>query len=219
MGACGAPMLSGMTDLHRELERQVAKFLGREDAMLFNSGFGGALGTISGLLRKSDVAILDISLRRMDGIALVRRIREEQIPVEIVFLTICDDKDIFEEALDLGVKGYLLKDCTEAELIRCVMAVASGQHYTAPPMTTFLVDKVRRNERFARETTGLDLLTPQERAVLRRIADGKTSKEIAQEMGIATKTVDAHRANICNKLEIHGPNVLGRFAVRHRTEF
>ena len=74
MGACGSPMLSGMTDLHRELERAMAKFLGREDAMLFNSGFGGALGTLSGLLRKSDVAILDnrshLSLR--DGAVLSR---------------------------------------------------------------------------------------------------------------------------------------------------
>ena len=74
MGACGSPLLSGMTDLHRQLERRVAKFLGREDAMLFNSGFGGALGTISGLLRKTDVAILDnrshLSLR--DGAVLSR---------------------------------------------------------------------------------------------------------------------------------------------------
>jgi glycine C-acetyltransferase len=74
LGACGSPTLSGMTDLHRELERRVAKFLGREDAMLFNSGFGGALGTISGLLRKTDVAILDnrshLSLR--DGASLSR---------------------------------------------------------------------------------------------------------------------------------------------------
>jgi 8-amino-7-oxononanoate synthase len=74
MGACGSPMLSGMTDLHRQLERSMADFLGREDAMLFNSGFGGALGTISGLLRKSDVAILDnrshFSLR--DGAVLSR---------------------------------------------------------------------------------------------------------------------------------------------------
>ncbi len=79
LGACGAPMLSGMTDLHRELERRVAKFLGREDAMLFNSGFGGALGTISGLMRKSDVAILDnrshLSLR--DG-AILSRCRTEK---------------------------------------------------------------------------------------------------------------------------------------------
>ena len=74
MGACGSPMLSGMTDLHRQLEQAVADFLGREDAMLFNSGFGGALGTISGLLRKSDVAIMDdrshLSLR--DGAVLSR---------------------------------------------------------------------------------------------------------------------------------------------------
>jgi glycine C-acetyltransferase len=74
LGACGSPMLSGMTDLHRQLERRVADFLGYEDAMLFNSGFGGALGTISGLLRKSDVAVLDdrshLSLR--DGAVLAR---------------------------------------------------------------------------------------------------------------------------------------------------
>src|ERR1700738_780500 len=74
VGACGAPMLSGMTDLHREMESEVADFLGSEDAMLFNSGFGGALGTVSGLLRKSDVAILDnrshLSLR--DGAVLSR---------------------------------------------------------------------------------------------------------------------------------------------------
>src|SRR6266571_2255766 len=79
LGACGSPMLSGMTDLHRELEARIARFLGREDAMLFNSGFGGALGTISGLLRKSDVAILDnrshLSLR--DG-AVLSRCRTEK---------------------------------------------------------------------------------------------------------------------------------------------
>src|SRR5437773_6335922 len=79
LGACGSPMLSGMTDLHRELERRVAKLLGREDAMLFNSGFGGALGTISGLLRKADVALLDnrshLSLR--DG-AVLSRCRTEK---------------------------------------------------------------------------------------------------------------------------------------------
>src|SRR3989441_9276592 len=79
LGACGSPLLSGMTDLHRQLERRVAEFLDREDAMLFNSGFGGALGTISGLLRKTDVAVLDnrshLSLR--DG-AVLSRCRNEK---------------------------------------------------------------------------------------------------------------------------------------------
>ncbi|HYR84432.1 MAG TPA: response regulator transcription factor [Terriglobia bacterium] len=167
---------------------------------------------------RPDIAILDIGLPKMNGVAVVRRIREESIPVEIVFLTVCEDRDIFEEALELGVKGYLLKDCTEAELLRCITAVASGQHYTTPPMTTYLVDKVRGTREFSRQNPGIDLLTLQERAVFRRIADGKTSKEIAEDMGIAPKTVDAHRANICRKLEIHGPNVLGRFATQHRNQ-
>src|SRR5436309_7516181 len=81
LGACGSPMLSGMPDLHRQLEKQMAEFLGYEDAMLFNSGFGGALGTISGLLRKSDVAIMDnrshLSLRDGAGLARTRTERFE----------------------------------------------------------------------------------------------------------------------------------------------
>ncbi len=165
-----------------------------------------------------DIAILDIGLPKMNGVAVVRRIREESVPVEIIFLTICEDRDIFEEALELGVKGYLLKDCAEGELLGCITAVASGQNYMTPLMTTYLVDKLRRTKKFSRQTPGLDLLTCQERAVLRQIANGKTSKEIADDMGIAPKTVDAHRSNICTKLEIHGPSVLTRFAMQHRTE-
>jgi DNA-binding NarL/FixJ family response regulator len=164
------------------------------------------------------IAILDIGMPRMNGFAVVRAIREEQIPVEIVFLTNHDDEAMLEEALRLGVKGYLLKDCTETELLGCISAVSSGQHYASPSMTTYLVKKTQRIARFAGQTPGLQLLTPRERTILRLIAQEKTSKEIAQEMGIAPKTVDAHRSNICIKLEIHGHHVLTRFAARHRTD-
>lgn len=85
-------------------------------------------------------------------------------------------------------------------------------------MTTYLVKKTRRVERFVQETPGLHLLTAQERTILRLIAQEKTSKEIAQAMGVSSKTVDAHRSNICRKLEIHGQHVLSKFAVRHRAE-
>jgi DNA-binding NarL/FixJ family response regulator len=167
---------------------------------------------------RPDVAILDIRLPKLNGVALVRNIRQEQIPVEIVFLTICDDEEMFEEAIALGVKGYLLKDCTESEVLRCLDAVSSGQHYTTPAMTTYLVNKTRRVAQFTEKIAGLRLLTPQERAILKEIAHEKTSKEIAQAMGITQKTVDTHRSNICRKLEIHGQHVLSRFAARHRTE-
>ena len=165
-----------------------------------------------------DVAILDVGLPALTGIAVVRRIREQKIPVEIVLLTVHDDEEMFAEALELGVKGYLLKDCTASELVRCVRAVASGQHYTTPPMTSYLVGRIQRIERFAEKVPGLSLLTPHERTILRHIAHHRTSKEIAEELGIAPKTVDAHRTNICGKLQIHGKHVLTRFASRHRAD-
>jgi DNA-binding NarL/FixJ family response regulator len=165
-----------------------------------------------------DVAILDIGLPHMDGVAVVRSIRAQRLPVEVVFLTVRDDEEMYEEALELGVKGYLLKDCTASELVRCVRAVSCGQHCTTPPMTSYLVGRTHRIERFAEKVPGLSLLTPHERAILRRIALEKTSKEIAQEMGLAPKTIDTHRSNICGKLKIHGKHVLSRFAVRHRSD-
>jgi DNA-binding NarL/FixJ family response regulator len=165
-----------------------------------------------------DVAILDIGLPGMDGCAVVRRVREERLPVEFAFLTICDDGDIFEKALEWDVKGYMLKDCTDVDLVRCVKAVSKGHHFTSPTMTTYLVNKTRRIEKFTGELPGLQRLTAQERTILSLIARDKTSKEVAVELGIAQKTVDAHRSNICRKLEIHGNHALSRFAIRHRNE-
>lgn len=164
------------------------------------------------------VAILDIGLPRMNGFAVARRIREEQLPVEVIFLTIHEDEEMLEEALALGARGYLLKDCTDAEILRCVTAVASGHHCISPTMTTSLVRKTQRVAAFARETPGLQRLTPQERTILRLIAQARTSMEIARELGVARKTVDIHRSNICRKLDLHGQHVLARFAARHRTE-
>ena len=167
---------------------------------------------------RPSMAILDISLPRLNGFDIVRAIRDERIPVEIVFLTRHDEEEMFEAALQLDVKGYLLKDCTDAELLRCIAAVSSGQHYTSPAMTSYLVKKTQRIKRFAEQIPGLRLLTPHERTILRLIVQEKSSKEIAREMGIARKTVDSHRSNICRKLEIGGQHALTRFAARHRLE-
>ena len=167
---------------------------------------------------KPDLLVTDIGLPGLNGFAVVRTLREERRPVAVVFLTVHDDEAMFEAALELDVRGYLLKDCTDSEVARCISAVAAGHHYTSPSMTTYLVNKTHRIERFEQQTAGLHLLTPQERAILGKIARDKTSKEIAEEMGIARKTVDAHRSSICRKLDIHGQHVLARFAARHRAE-
>jgi two-component system nitrate/nitrite response regulator NarL len=162
------------------------------------------------------VAVLDIGLPELDGCALARTVREERLPVEIAFLTVCDEVEVFEQALEWDVKGYLLKDATAAEIARCVRAVAAGQNFVSPAMATYLVNRTRRTARLARAIPEIERLTAQERAILARIARHMASKEIAVELGISPKTVDAHRANICQKLNLHGNHVLSRFAWQHR---
>ena len=163
-----------------------------------------------------DVAVLDIGLPVVDGCAVARWVWEERLPTAIVFLTVCDDVEVFEQSLAWGVRGYLIKDATPAEIVRCVRAVGAGQHVVSPALTSHLVERTERVEHFTRELAALGRLSPQERAILRRIALERQSKEIAVELGIAPRTVDAHRASICQKLGLHGNHVLRRFAVRHR---
>jgi two-component system nitrate/nitrite response regulator NarL len=163
-----------------------------------------------------DVAVLDIGLPELDGCAVARTIREERLPVELVFLTVCDEIEMFEQALEWDVKGYLLKDATAQEIARCVRTVAGGGHFIGPPMASYLVERTRRIEQLGRAVPELQRLTAHERAILKRIARQMASKEIAAEMGISPKTVDAHRANICQKLNLHGNHVLSRFAWQHR---
>jgi DNA-binding NarL/FixJ family response regulator len=163
-----------------------------------------------------DVAILDIGLPELDGCEIVRQVRADRMPVEVIFLTIADDPEIFQQALEWDVKGYLLKDCTADEIVRCVHAVVRGQHFASPPMTSHLVARARAIDRFTETLPGLRALTTLERTVLRRIAAGRRSKEIAQELGIAPRTVDAHRTDIARKLGIRGKHALTRFAALHR---
>jgi DNA-binding NarL/FixJ family response regulator len=165
---------------------------------------------------RPDVAVLDIGLPEVDGCAIARRVWEERLPTAVVFLTVCDEVEVFEQALAWGVRGYLIKDATPAEIVRCVRAVGAGQHFVSPSMTSHLVERTQRVEHFSRELAALGRLSPQERAILRRIAMEWQSKEIAAELGIAPRTVDAHRTNICQKLGLHGNHVLKRFAVRNR---
>jgi len=165
---------------------------------------------------RPDVAVLDIGLPGLDGCAVARQIRQDGLPVEMVFLTVCDDVEMFDAALESDVKGYLLKDATATDIVRCVRMVARGQHFASPAMTTYLVERTQRARRFAGQVPALQQLTHHERAILVRISQGRRSKEIATELGIAPKTVDAHRSNICRKLELHGNHALTRFAVQHR---
>lgn len=167
---------------------------------------------------KPDIAVLDIDMPRSNGFTVARAIRDEALPVAIIFLTIHREEDLLNEALDLGARGYVLKDSAATDVVASIKAVAAGQHYTSPAMTTSLVNRTRRAADLRRQTPTLHDLTPTERRILKLIADYKTSREIGEALSISHRTVDTHRANISTKLDIRGSHALMKFALEHRDE-
>ena len=168
-----------------------------------------------------DVAILDISMPGMDGFAVAREVAKLNLNVSLIFLTGHQEEALFDEAMDLGVKGYVLKESSLAEIATCVQAVFEGKHYTSPALTSYLVSRGRAAKSPAdrpKPSPGLKDLTATERKIIKLIAEYKTSREIADELFISHYTVETHRRNICEKLDLHGSHALMKFALAHTEE-
>ena len=163
-----------------------------------------------------DVAILDLDMPAKDGFDVTRAIQEKNLAVDVIILTMHNSESLFNTALDLGVKGFVLKDSAMPEIIDCIRAVAGGRNYISPQLSTHLVN--RSNRVTKQDKPGLNNLTPAERNILKSIAAEKTSRQIADELFISIRTVDRHRANIGAKLDLHGTNALVKFAVAHKSE-
>ena len=143
------------------------------------------------------------------------RLRRRGFSGEVIFLTMHDEEAMFNKAMDLGVKGYILKDGAAVEIVNCINAVSGGQHCTSPAVTTYLFKRATRSPK---KTGGIESLTATERIILRLIAEYKTSREIADELSISPRTVENHRYNICQKLDVSGSNALVKFALQHQSE-
>lgn len=167
---------------------------------------------------KPDTAILDMEMPNKSGFEVIQEVREKKLPVAVIFLTMHKDERFFNAALDRGAKGYVLKESAVNDIIACIKAVASGQNFISPLLSTYLLNRHQRAASLAERKPGLNNLTPAELQVLRLIAANKTSKEIADELFIAVRTVEKHRANVCEKLELHGSHALLHFALEHKSE-
>ncbi|MGH9842376.1 MAG: response regulator [Blastocatellia bacterium] len=165
-----------------------------------------------------DVAMLDLTMPLKDGFAVARAARELRLVVPLVFLTMHKDEHYLHAALDLGVKGYVLKDSAITEIVSCLKAVVAGQDYVSPALSSYLIRRGARAAALAAEKPALAELTPAERRVLKLIAEGQTSREIATALGIGVRTVEHHRNNIATKLDLHGSHALVKFAVKHQAE-
>ena len=167
---------------------------------------------------KPHVAVLDIHMPVLDGMAVARAIREQRLPVEVVFLTVHREGDLLEEATSLGAKGYVLKDSAVTEVVSAIRAVARGSHYVSPAMAGHLMWARQRAAALVEEQPGLKKLTPAERRILKLISEYKTTKQIADALCVSPRTVEAHRAHIATKLGLHGSLTLVKFAIQHSSE-
>jgi DNA-binding NarL/FixJ family response regulator len=164
------------------------------------------------------VAILDINMPELDGFEVVRAMQDSNLETEVIFLTIHRDEIRFNEAIDLGAKGYILKQSAVESIITCIRTVAQSEYYTSPTLTTFLINRNRQSLKLADKARRIEGLTQSENRILQMIADYKTTREIAGELFISPTTVEKHRANICGKLNLKGSHALLRFALMHRSE-
>lgn len=158
------------------------------------------------------VAVLDSDMPEADGLTVARTIQQKNLPTLPVFLTMHKDEAIFNAAIDADVKGFVIKDSAATDIVICIKEVAKGKRFFSYILSEFLLNRRER------QGSPLESLTVSERRVLRLLANGKTSKEIAEALFISPRTVDHHRANISGKLDLKGKNGLLTFALNNKSQ-
>jgi DNA-binding NarL/FixJ family response regulator len=165
---------------------------------------------------KPDAAVIDATLPGINGLEVAALLKAKESRTNLVIIALQKDEDLFNQAISLDIRGYVLKRDPANEVMDCIAAVASGEAYVSPLLTDFLLRRRGRADSLGKRKPGLGHLTNAERRILKRIAQGKTSREIAAECGISPRTVDSHRSHICEKLGLKGSNRLLQFALEHR---
>jgi len=163
---------------------------------------------------KPDVVMLDIAMPNMSGIEAAQRIRALLPQVAIVILSMHSDEGYVLRALKAGARGYLLKDSAESDLIEAIKAVSEGKAFFSPEISKILVEDYVRDMKKRGAEDSYELLTSREREILQLLAEGKSNKDIANLLNLSLYTVETHRRNLQDKLNLHSLAELILYAVR-----
>jgi len=181
-----------LVDDHALLRTGVANIINQEADLEVIAEAGDGIEAIDAYARHHpDVILLDLRMPRMEGVEVVRQIRERDPRARVIILTTYDTDDEIERALKAGAKAYVLKDISADDLVGCIRAVLAGRTYIAPAAAAKLAEGVTRVQ-----------LTPREMATLRLMADGKANKEIATALDISERTVKTHLGHLFEKLGV-----------------
>jgi DNA-binding NarL/FixJ family response regulator len=161
--------------------------------------------------QRPDVAIVDIGMPGLGGIEATRRIRKVSPETEVLILSAHGSETLARELVEAGARGYLLKDDADNSLLDAIEALRKHSAYYSPKIAAW----VARDARRARAKAPREMLTPRQRETIQLLAEGKSNKEVASTLGISIKTVEAHRANIMLKLNLHSVAELVHYAIRN----
>jgi DNA-binding NarL/FixJ family response regulator len=161
-----------------------------------------------------DVVVMDVAMPILNGIEAARQILARIPRAAIVFLSMHADESYVLRALNAGARAYLLKDSAEQDLIHAVQAVSQGKSFFSPAISKMLVEDYVRQMRERNVEDSYELLTTREREILQLFAEGKNNKDVANLLNLSLYTVETHRANIFQKLDLHGTAELILYAIR-----
>jgi len=161
-----------------------------------------------------DVAVLDITMPNLNGIDAARQIIGKQPNIAIVMLSMHADEGYVLRALKAGARGYLLKESPESDFIAAIRSVSEGKAFFSPAVSRLLVEDYVRRLQDKDIEDSYELLTPREREILQLVAEGKSNKDVANMLNLSLYTVETHRSNILDKLNLHSVPELILYAVR-----
>jgi len=163
---------------------------------------------------KPDIAVMDITMQNLNGIEAARQITAKQLGTAIIMLSMHADEAFVLRALKAGARGYVLKEAPESDLVKAVRLVSDGKSFFSPAVSRMLVEDYVRRLQDKDIEDSYDLLTARERELLQLIAEGKSNKDVANMLNLSVYTVETHRSNILEKLNLHSVPELILYAVR-----
>jgi DNA-binding NarL/FixJ family response regulator len=204
-----------LADDHQLMRSGIRLMLEREaDLSVVGEASDGREAVALAKSLRPDVVVMDIGMANLNGIEAAQQMTGDRPEIAVVMLSMHSDESYVLRALKAGARGYLLKDSAEADLIKAVHAVAGGKSFFSPAVSKLLLDDYVRKLRRSGTEDAYDLLTPREREVLQLIAEGKSNKDIANLLNLSVYTVESHRANLMEKLNVRGLPELILYAVR-----
>ena len=206
-----------LTDDHALFRHGVKTLLSAEpDIEVVAEASNGTEAVTLAAETRPDIVLMDIGMAGLSSFEATRQIKKNRPETRILFLTMYEDEDYLVECMEVGANGYVLKDSPATQLIAAIRDAHRGGSYLSPRMMSHLVDDFRSRVKSLNRTPRFATLTSREREVIKTLAEGSSVKEIACDLKLSVKTVEAHKFNLMRKLDIHNKAQLVRYAVQKK---